>query len=1128
MRCKSQPARASRTYIDAVAMSLPIALVLLLAIVPLAQAVPVRALPGQLGARSSCSSQARSQSATTQHTFDPERRLDSRLFSSRLPRALLDIELGGQRARPAQVVPVQKVQVNSANASAKHAPQNYVVTGLNNVKYASANPASSPTVVYSSRPHSLLDLNLRRDEDSDDADEVDDSEKRSLIDVDVGSQPPKSVAPVADDFNTSPQSFDDDDDDAHVQLNQHGQQRGKGKNGKGRNGKNGGKKGNGQHRGQGARPQSFDGVNGHFAVARPQSFDSGSEIVDAAAAAAPTAVTVPAQSHGLLGLNLKRGIGSLLDVDVGGSYDPVTFVQPVATVASVVTPAASVTPLARPVESLAASAHPVAVHSNETSHRAHVEPPVSMITSNMQPVVQAASAANATPASGATTYVLEEVHPHPLVDVDIGLKRDISEHEERRSLLDLNIGAHPEAVAYVVPAQAQPLNNVYSRPPIQAAHVQARPSAQTAAHIQARPPIQAAHVQAQPSVQAAASVRPVVASGPTYIYNAAPRPLIDLQLRQDDEDNDSVELSSRHTDKDTDDDEDARADGTAHKHHHEHTHESRNIDASGQLEERGEHIHKHIHEDKHSHNEHVHKHVHKHSHREFADEPEVETRGDGVNAAEPHVEERGEKHHHHHHHHHHHDHDKREVVEERGEHKHVHEHIHEDKHDKHRHEHIHSHRDIKVSADEDEVIAPLFQASGKSMHFVGVKSSPKPKQKHQHHDKDKHHKRDEADAPAPDAPLSPACPDLSSAVKGVLQLVSPDASDPSTAPETVANLFLATGEHAKDELVMNASNDTKTDVFLIALGAPSKDGTIRSNFVVHMLDEDAGKMTCLCASFDATKVSPLSLLPCNTDLSSSVLSQTFLFDTATGFVSPQWRKTAEAAGFKTVSRRQAVVDSLAGSGPASGVINTVTSNLRAVKSTVDEKLYEHDIDSSDEITRDVTREGVHVINAARPVPTSTVHNVASPSSMLPEPAADGKKQVLLAFKPATDVVSPPWRAARAKATDTASSAHSQATNSAEAMSDLLPQQTSATEEPADPTSTSEESTATPTEEPAQTAQPNSNEDDSYMVTSPPVQETTEPAAEQTAARSTSTRTGLSKVQNMVASTALASPVPLSS
>ncbi|EJD48099.1 hypothetical protein AURDEDRAFT_163067 [Auricularia subglabra TFB-10046 SS5] len=192
--------------------------------------------------------------------------------------------------------------------------------------------------------------------------------------------------------------------------------------------------------------------------------------------------------------------------------------------------------------------------------------------------------------------------------------------------------------------------------------------------------------------------------------------------------------------------------------------------------------------------------------------------------------------------------------------------------DRHGHEHVHRRANAPLN------FAPLFKATGNGpFKYVGAKQNAVPVQK------DGKSKRDNDDNATPDD----SCPELNSAVKGYLQLVT-ETSSSKFAP--LAELALGSDKPAAaSPFIMDGStNAAHATVYLVKQGDQSDQGSGSSlavKFVVKLLDTKTESMSCLCTTYNPGDGSPLMLLPCSNNSTSSV-SQNFAYDTATTFIAP--------------------------------------------------------------------------------------------------------------------------------------------------------------------------------------------------------------------------------------------------
>lgn len=123
---------------------------------------------------------------------------------------------------------------------------------------------------------------------------------------------------------------------------------------------------------------------------------------------------------------------------------------------------------------------------------------------------------------------------------------------------------------------------------------------------------------------------------------------------------------------------------------------------------------------------------------------------------------------------------------------------------------------------------------------------------------------------------------------------SPTASGP---PAKIASLVIAnsTSSVKNASFVLNASNDTKTKVFLVAADSAPKNGIARVTLQVPIFDRELAREVPFCTTYDPrpSEPGPLNVKPCTKD--SEHQSQLFEFSTLDGTVRPIWQSAVSEA-----------------------------------------------------------------------------------------------------------------------------------------------------------------------------------------------------------------------------------------
>ncbi|WVQ92984.1 hypothetical protein IAU59_000047 [Kwoniella sp. CBS 9459] len=178
---------------------------------------------------------------------------------------------------------------------------------------------------------------------------------------------------------------------------------------------------------------------------------------------------------------------------------------------------------------------------------------------------------------------------------------------------------------------------------------------------------------------------------------------------------------------------------------------------------------------------------------------------------------------------------------------------------------------------------------------------------------------------------------------GYIDVTSPVYN--STTAQRIASLVLSTsnGTDPNSTFVLNASNNIRTQVYLVPLGASNStvasaaassnstsSSPISVNLKVPIFVASSASVEPYCATFDPSPESPapLTVTPCNNETSSHE-SQKFLYDPNTGVIHPDWQPSTDSQQLL-----QAVPDDIDGDAPQSDMaaaMSTASATMAAAE-----------------------------------------------------------------------------------------------------------------------------------------------------------------------------------------------------
>jgi hypothetical protein len=132
---------------------------------------------------------------------------------------------------------------------------------------------------------------------------------------------------------------------------------------------------------------------------------------------------------------------------------------------------------------------------------------------------------------------------------------------------------------------------------------------------------------------------------------------------------------------------------------------------------------------------------------------------------------------------------------------------------------------------------------------------------------------------------------------GYIDVTSPVSN--STTAQRIASLVLSTsnGTDTNSTFVLNASNNIRTQVFLVPVDETDKsEGPIAVNLRLPIFVAASAKVEQYCATFDPSPSapSPLTVTPCVNGTIDSHQSQQFLYDPTTSVIHPDWQPSPKA------------------------------------------------------------------------------------------------------------------------------------------------------------------------------------------------------------------------------------------
>ena len=255
------------------------------------------------------------------------------------------------------------------------------------------------------------------------------------------------------------------------------------------------------------------------------------------------------------------------------------------------------------------------------------------------------------------------------------------------------------------------------------------------------------------------------------------------------------------------------------------------------------------------------------------------------------IQAREPRHHHHHHGHHHHH---RELDEREPHHVVIIDGKHHHRHGNHGVVHIHT-RELEEREAHHDIVVIDGHRHRHHRHGVTVIEGRDLEERHRHHrhhhHHHRHHRRDE------DCDELPAKRGLPDGSPGYIDVTSPSTN--ASHPTTIASLVLSTdnGTDTNSTFVLNASTNMKTQMYLYPLYPEAAEGGIEVNLRIPVFVSSTATTEEYCATFDGapTSPAPLTVTPChNGTVVDPHVSQVFLYDSATGVISPEWQ-SSEAA-----------------------------------------------------------------------------------------------------------------------------------------------------------------------------------------------------------------------------------------